>query len=665
VPSLLPSRPWIGVNFWSRAGGPRMWTDRYDPRVVREELGVLAANGCNVTRSFCYWPDFVPEPERLDAQTLERFADFLDAHREAGLGTIPTFIVGHMSGENWDPSWREGRDLYRDVWLVSQQAWFVAEVAGRFHRHPSVVGWLLSNEMPLYGGPGTTGEVTAWARLLLQALRSSGAAQPASVGDGAWGIEATGRDNGYSLRSLSPLVDFLGPHVYPMSDDPLRQHLAAAFACEMSGSYGRPVVLEEFGLSSDFASGDHAAHYYRQVLYSTLVAGATGWLAWNNTDYDDLAAQDPYRHHPFEMHFGLTDHRGRPKAALGELARFSQLLDKLPMELTRAPGHAQVRVVVPEHFERALPFSSETDRTDIRDNLLQCYVAAREADLTVRFERERDGIDSSGRLYLLPSCKLLTAPGALKLRRLVESGATIYYSYFPGSSANQRGPWVPWIDELFGVRQQLRYGLNEPMNDDTLTLRFTAAFGRIPAGHRLELAIAGNAHARTLLPLEPAGAQVVAVDAHDRPALLVHGVGRGRAVLCAYPVEHMAARSPGVNPEPTWALYDALADVAGVSRPLRCNDARVSCATLRLAEGDLAVVTNLSADAVSAELVSSGEGAWEDVFTGEKWGAAAMALAPYEVRASAQVGHEPGGGQPLGGEYRLAATMNEQRGRQR
>jgi hypothetical protein len=140
VPYLLPSRPWIGVNFWSRAGGPRMWTDRYDPRVVREELGVLAAKGCNVTRSFCYWPDFVPEPERLDAGALERFADFLDAHREAGLGTIPTFIVGHMSGENWDPSWREGRDLYRDVWLVSQQAWFAAEVAGRFHRHPSVVG---------------------------------------------------------------------------------------------------------------------------------------------------------------------------------------------------------------------------------------------------------------------------------------------------------------------------------------------------------------------------------------------------------------------------------------------------------------------------------------------------------------------------------------------
>lgn len=612
-----------------------MWTDRYDPRVVREELAVLAAHGCNVTRSFCYWPDFVPEPERIDAQVLERFADFLDAHREAGLGTIPTFIVGHMSGENWDPMWREGRDLYRDVWLVSQQAWFISEVAGRFHRHPSVVAWLLSNEMPLYGGAGDTSEITAWSRLLLQALRSTGASQPASVGDGAWGIEATGRDNGYSLRSLSPLVDFLGPHVYPMSDDPLRQHLEAAFACEMSGGFGQPVILEEFGLTSDFAAADYAADYYRQVLYSTLVAGATGWLAWNNTDYDDLAAQDPYRHHPFEMHFGLTDHRGHPKAALGELARFSQLIDKLPVELSqRAGGDEQVRVVVPEHFERALPFSTETDRTDIRDNLLQCYVAAREADLTVRFERERDGIDPSGRLYLLPSAKLITTPGALELRRLAESGATIYYSYFPGSTANQRGPWVPWIDELFGVRQRLRYGLNEPMNDQTLTLDFVTDFGRIPAGRRLELPVGGNAHARTLLPVEPAGARVVAVDAHGRPALLTHDVGRGRAVLCAYPVEHMAARTPWANPEPTWELYDALADMAGIDRPLRCDDARVSCATLRFADRELAIVTNLSSEAVSANPRSPGDTAWEDVLTGAEWGTAAMALGPYEALAA-------------------------------
>ena len=130
-----------------------MWS-RYDPGVVREELAILADHGLNVTRSFCFWPDFVPTPGLLDPDVAERFADFLDAHVEVGLGTIPTFVVGHMSGENWDPAWRQGRDLYRDVWLVSQQAWLAAEIAGRFGQHPAVVGWLVSNEMPLYGGAG-------------------------------------------------------------------------------------------------------------------------------------------------------------------------------------------------------------------------------------------------------------------------------------------------------------------------------------------------------------------------------------------------------------------------------------------------------------------------------------------------------------------------------
>src|SRR3712207_9402878 len=125
-----------------------MWR-RYDPTVVREELGTLAANRLNLTRSFCFWPDFHPEPDRLEEAVLDRFADFLDAHLEAGMATVPTFIVGHMSGENWDPAWRQGRDLYRDVWMVARQAWFVRRLTERFAAHPAVAGRLLSNAMAI------------------------------------------------------------------------------------------------------------------------------------------------------------------------------------------------------------------------------------------------------------------------------------------------------------------------------------------------------------------------------------------------------------------------------------------------------------------------------------------------------------------------------------
>ncbi|MEK8173083.1 cellulase family glycosylhydrolase [Streptomyces sp. M19] len=178
---------WLGANYWSRTGGPLMWRS-YDGEVVDAELRVLRDHGLTMTRSFFYWPDFMPEPDRLDEEKLDHFADFLDRHRALGMTTVPTFLVGHMSGENWDPSWRGDRDLYRDVWLVARQAWFARETVRRFAAHPAVAGWLVSNEMPIYGDRSVDAEsVAAWAQLVVDAVRAGGGTQPVSLGDGAWG----------------------------------------------------------------------------------------------------------------------------------------------------------------------------------------------------------------------------------------------------------------------------------------------------------------------------------------------------------------------------------------------------------------------------------------------------------------------------------------------
>jgi hypothetical protein len=601
---------WLGVNFWSRAGGPRMWS-RYDRDVVRQELAVLAAHGCTLTRSFCYWPDFVPEPEVLDEEVMARFVDFLDLHREVGLRTVPTFIVGHMSGENWDPAWRQGRDLYRDVWLVAQQAWFVAEVARRTATHPSVAAWLLSNEMPIYGPDGDEAVVTSWARLLIHALRSAGAAQPVSTGDGAWGIEVTGNDNGFSLRRLAPLVDFIGPHTYQASDDPVRQMLTPAFACELSGSFGKPVVLEEFGLSSDMASGQNAAHYYRQVLHSSLLAGARGWLAWNNCDYDDLADEAPYRHHPFEMHFGITDSAGRPKPQALELARFAALVGDLSEQGWRRADD-EVALVVPEHFEHTEPAWSFLYRGDIRPNLFQSYIAAREADLPVGLVRERDllgpaqPVPPGRKLYLMPCAKFMMAPGARLMHGLAEAGATVYASYFAGRGRDQLGPWLPWIDQAFGVAHELRYGLTDPLETEVVTLELVRDLGELAAGAQLSFVAAGDGPARAYLPVKPAGAEVLAVDDRGRPALLRHQTGAGWMVLCTYPIEHMAASRPRANPEPTWRLYSALADEAGVDRPVRTDDPRTIVGPITIGGKDAFVVLNISPEDHEAKLLSPG-----------------------------------------------------------
>ena len=381
-------RPWIGANFWSREGGPRMWS-RYDGDIVRQELRVLREHGLTMTRSFFYWPDFMPEPDRLDETACRWYSDFLDAHHELGMGTIPTFIVGHMSGENWDPSWRQGRDIYSDVWMVGRQAWYITELTRRFHSHPAVIGWLISNEIPIYGGEGDERVINSWALLMVNAVRAGGGTQPVSLGDGQWGVETTGHDSGFCSLEYGPLVDFVGPHVYRMEHDRIRQHLKAAFICELAAVADRPVIMEEFGLSSDFASPQASATYYRQLLHATLAAGATGWIACNNTDYDNIKDQRPYSHHPFELHFGITDHRGRPKPPLKELEIFSGELRDIDFGgIERA--RTDTAIIVPSYLTARYPFTEDAERVLIVDASEQAHVAAREADLAPGVVHEPD-----------------------------------------------------------------------------------------------------------------------------------------------------------------------------------------------------------------------------------------------------------------------------------
>lgn len=627
-PAVLP---WLGANFWSRTGGPLMWRD-YDPKTVREELAVLREHGLTMTRSFFYWPDFHPEPHRVDETLCDRFEDFLDAHTETGMGTVPTFIVGHMSGENWDPVWRGGRDLYEDVWMVGRQAWFASRMTRRFKDHPAVTGWLITNEMPGYGrvyqeNPPSSDVVTAWAQAMCNAVRAAGATQPVSLGDGAWGIEVTGRDNGFSLRDTAEYVDFVGPHVYRSDTDVPRQHHRAAFECELAAVTGQPVVLEEFGLSTDTVSAENAAVYYRQTLHTSLLGGATGWIAWNNTDYDDLWDRSPYDHHPFEMHFGITDRTGAPKAPLRELAAFADVLKAVDFARCRRAG-TDTALVVPAFLERGYPYSRPADRPLIFTSLHQAYVAARAADLPAGLLREADGLPGEARLYLLPSTRQLTARTRRELARRAACGATVYLSFCSGEHPGTRGPWFDDLDGLFGVELRLSYGVAEPIRDDVLEMTFTEDFGPLAAGETLTFPVAGNEDSRAFLPVVPRGARVVAVDGHGRPALLVNETGRGRTVLATYPLEHMAARTARVNPEQTHRLYAALADLAGAARPVTVGSPYVGADLLEHEDGRR-FVWLVSQSPEELAVRPEAAGVLRDLATGAP--VAEVRLAPYGV----------------------------------
>ena len=370
---------WLGANFWSRTGGPLMWRS-YDPAVVAGELSVLKEHGLTMTRSFFYWPDFMPGPREIDDKMTARFKDFLDRHAELGMTTIPTFIVGHMSGENWDPAWRNGRDLYADVWMVGRQAWFAREMVQRYKDHPAVAGWLVSNEMPIYGGSTTGHEIVAtWAQLIRDAVRAAGGRQPFSLGDGAWGIEVTGTDNGFRLADIAGLTDFLGPHVYPVGDDPIRQKYAAALACELAGTFGKPVIMEEFGVSSDFASDSHAA--------ALLPARAVQHAARRGDRLDRveqhrLRAPRPGPVPAPRLRAELRAYR-RPRHAEGDAQGNARVRrDSDGVGHTRCErADTDTALIVSGYLDTMYPFVSPEAHVAISKALHQGYLAARLADL--------------------------------------------------------------------------------------------------------------------------------------------------------------------------------------------------------------------------------------------------------------------------------------------
>ena len=136
-----------------------------------------------------------------------------------------------------------------------------------------------------------------------------------------------------------------------------------------------------------------------------------------------------------------------------------------------------------------------------------------------------------------------------------------------------------------------------PIEDEVVTFTMQRDFGTLPGGATLRFRAAGTEYSRSYLPVRPDGAEVLAVDAPRQARAAARGASApGSVVLCTYPVEHMAAVTPRVNPEATSSLYDALARHAGVRRPVTVDDPRVACDTLIRDDGTLFAV--LAGDAV-------------------------------------------------------------------
>jgi endo-1,4-beta-mannosidase len=494
-----------------------------------------------------------------------------------------------MSGENYELPGQGGRSPYLDPEVRSWQRALCREAALAARGSRALLAWVLSNEMPYFGGPGHPHDVLAWARELCGALRVVSPRIPIGSGDGY--LDQAGGSNGFDPARLASAVDYLGPHTYYGDADPMRQVLNAEVIVRRHQALGLPVVLEEFGGSSCQMSEAHQAAYYRETIHGVLSLGGAGALGWCFSDFD-LAHEAPYHHHAFELGFGVTRADGSEKPVCKELRAISRLCAGLDFARLRFPT-PRAALLVPSYFHVDYPFSRE-DRARMRRTLLQSYVLAQKAGIEVAVvpeDQDLGGFD----LVLVPATQKLLAPTWERLAAHARAGGTVYVSFFYGDHDSHYGMWIHNFEELTGARHGLRYGVPErppevvTLVGDGLTLAAaTGASGAFPRAH---------------LPIETLGAEVVLRDLAGRPALVRNRLGRGQVFFLAYPWEHYLAEQPDINEcDASHALYAHLAAAARIEPRYRSPDPRVQLRVVEDGRDDLVWVFNRSWSPVAVDL---------------------------------------------------------------
>ncbi len=562
-----------------------MWR-KWNPDEVKEELKQMKDLGMNVCRSFLYWPDFMPAPDKVEHVMLDRFEEFISLCEDVNLFAIPSFFVGHMSGEDWDVPWREGRNFYNDPWMLKQESLFVREVVKKVKDSKAIIGWLLSNEITNYAGNSDSLSVNNWVKTICEVIRRLDPKRPISVGDGVFGREVYGKDNGFRISEQKDLIDFIGPHIYLYDDDSLRHSYIPSFIIKMC-DYGRPVILEEFGCSNCYVSEEHQADYYCITYHSAFLAGAVGTLCWCYTDFD-LPYQRPYSHHAHELLFGITRKDGSVKDAGYEIKRFSKIsnnidLSKIDIEVS------DVSILVPSYYYLDYPYSFE-DKDMIKKVMLQSYVLTKQAHINATFlpepelpedveSKEKPSISKEIKLLLAPNTQKFTAPFWEAIYRYVEEGGIFYYSFHIDM-------WIHIFEQLFGAKHRLRFGLADIPEREKMELKFIQDFSDISKGEKFKYQQSGNSRERAFCPVTPTTAEVLAIDGEDRPAILLNSIGKGKVIFSAYPFEYYLANTPEVyKKDKTFRFYKSLSKMAEIIPDFNTENPFVELGVVKYREG--------------------------------------------------------------------------------
>ena len=537
----------LGVNYWPASSAVHMWT-KWNPDELEEDILLMKHLGMNVCRPFLFMPDFTDDKGSVRPEMLERLGEYLSLCDKHKFYCMITFIVGHMSGENWDVPWRHEKNFISDKDVVRLTLNFILTVVNTVKHHSSICSWLLSNELPNYIEEADPTIITKWTGNVISAIKEADPHRPVSVGDGAWCPEIIGEKTGFHLRKLNVHQDFVGLHYYPRGISPWHHTYTTAFRLAMAKAWGRPVIVEEFGTSTTLCSEENQALYYRSVFYSSLINDAQGILGWCLNDFDFIDER-PYSHHAFEEHFGIVRSDKSLKPAAKEFPAFQEIITELS-EYEKFTVQKPAGLFVPSNYYYEYPFQFQPGFKKWYDLYIETFSLMKRANLDIKMifepaqELENEGHYSHNLslnpdeipFIVIPRMKLMTKQTRIELETYLRKGGSVYFSFAHDS-------WVPKWHELAGIDMDCKFGIPDFFPDETLNVSPSEIRETFPIKENFEIPLNNTDPEYGYCPILKTSGESILLCNGSYPFLLRHDVGKGSVWFSPFPLEMLSCAS--------------------------------------------------------------------------------------------------------------------------
>ncbi|MDD5727475.1 MAG: cellulase family glycosylhydrolase [Victivallales bacterium] len=603
----------LGVNYWPRRTGVRMWK-AFDTEELDREFAQIRQMGMNIVRVFPLWDDFQPikellssggvvreigfreslgtfpadNPYMLDESMLEKFDIVVETAKKYQLKLIVALMTVWMSGTLFDLSWRNGRNIFSDPFMIKWAMLYVRAFAKRYRGNPNIYSWEFGNEQNCVTNCPDQETAWVWMQSIVNELKLHDDGCRVSSGMHALTGAPQQFHTAWNLPDSGQIVDIITTHPYPDFTSgcnldrltSMRGNLhAAAQGSYYAGLSGKPVLCEETGsLGESILSRVSTADFVRLRLHSLLANGDLGCIWWCYSDF--LCADElPYSRVQMENDgLGLTDVNGILKPAGQEFKKFSRVVNIVGGLLPETEKKAAI-LVRKDHDSWEMEFNA--------------FVLCKQAGIEADFVYPRYDL-SKYDLLICPSLAGHANFNAHDWRKLLAEvelhGKTLYLSWNGGSFTEK--------EKLFGIIG----GFDRmPAENKIVSYNNTEEYEAL---HELKIEVVQDWFPR----ISRCSGKILMNDESGSPTLIEHCCGKGTAVFCALGIEKaMSMCKNALNDSSYYRLYEYLRNLSGTVQEVSVNSHELENTWHKLSgqEGILSVI-NYSENIVEAELHGSG-----------------------------------------------------------